>query len=375
MAPLGLFYARLEDRDWKFLKRLGADAPFDAAILKASYLAPYPADDARQGEDPERLTKALVEKEWDWALDPATAAHRHPRAADWTTPRAANCALAKTIAMPWTPELLQDAGLAEDLIDQADSLQIKSRAFAPPYLEIASAEDPAMKANCNLISLSAERAGERRVIAYLQMLGGRLLDGSAEIAAERYVQAGANTIFVRIRRFQPLNLEHVLAYLELIERIDALGARAVADSVGHFGVVAVADGAFAFSAGARFFRKVPDALLQRPSERSEEEDDETDGSGGGPPILYEAPGGLSGIHRDDAGPHLGGCPVTGCLAENGQGHPRHVRAHNFHEFRRQARLAAAEGLEFATTLRAIGTPEARLWAEALDARAAQRRAA
>jgi len=374
MAPLGLFYARLEDRDWKFLRRLGANAPFDAAILKAPYLAPYPADDSRHDEDPERLTKALLEKEWDWALDPATAAHGHPRAADWTSPRAASCALAKTVAMPWTPELLLDTGLAADLIDQADSLQLKSRALAAPYLEIAGSEDPATQANCNLISLSAERAGERPVIAYLQALGGRLLDGSAEAAAERYVHAGANTIFVRIRRFQPLNLEHVLAYLALIERISALGARAVADSVGHFGVVAVADGAFAFSAGARFFRKVPDALLQRPSERSEEEDDENDG-GGGPPILYETPGGLSGVHRDDAGPHLGGCPVPDCLAKDGTGHPRHLRAHNFHEFRRQARLAAAEGPQFATTLRTIGSAEAILWAEALDTRAAQRRAA
>lgn len=375
MAALGLFYARLEDRDWKFVRRLGANAPFDAAILKAPYLAPYPADDSRHDEDPERLTKALLEKEWDWALDPATAAHGHPRAADWTSPRAANCALAKTVAMPWTPELLLDPGLAADLIDQADSLQLKSRALAAPYLEIAGSEDPATQANCNLISHSAERAGERPVIAYLQALGGRLLDGSAEAAAERYVHAGADTIFLRIRRFQPLNLEHVLAYLALIERISALGARAVADSVGHFGVVAVADGAFAFSAGARFFRKVPDALLQRPSERSEEEDDENDSGGGGPPILYETPGGLSGVHRDDAGPHLDDCPVPDCLAEDGTGHPRHLRAHNFHEFRRQARLAAAEGPEFAARLRAIGSAEAIIWAEALDTRAAQRRAA
>jgi hypothetical protein len=205
-------------------------------------------------------------------------------------------------------------------------------------------------------------------------LAGRLVDGSALAAAERYVAAGAETIFIRIRRFDPRRIEHVLAYLELVERIDALGARAVADSVGHFGVVAVADGAFAFSAGARFFRKVPDALLQRPSEPSEEDEEEDKDGGGGPPILYEHPGELAGVHRDEAGPHLRSCPEPGCLAEGGKGKARHLRAHNFHEFRRQARLAAVQGLDFAATLRAIGSEQATIWAEALEQRAVRRRA-
>lgn len=375
MAPLGLFYARLEDRDWKFAEKLGADAPFDAAIVKAPYLAPYPDDDGRYGEDPDRLTKALVEKKWDWALDPATAAHGHPHAAHWTGPRASNCSLAQTIPLPWTPEQLQDPRLATELIERASSLQITSRATAAPYLEVSNAEDPAIDANCNLLSLAAERASDQRVLAYLQTLGSRLLDGTAIAAAERYVAAGAETVFVRIRRFAPEDLGQVLAYLELVERINALGARAVADSIDHFGAVAIADGAFAFSAGARFFRKVPDALLQRPRERSEEEGEEQDDGGGGPPILYENPGQLTTVSRDDAGPHLVACADPDCRAENGRGKPRYLRAHNFHEFRRLAREAASQGLDFAVTLRAIGSPKTILWAEALDQRAAQRRAA
>jgi hypothetical protein len=375
MAPLGLFYARLEDRDWKFLKRLGAEAPFDAAILRAGYLAAYPEGDARHGEPSDRLTETLGEKEWNWALDPATAPHAHPRAAEWTTPRAKNCVLAQSAPLPWSPALLQDADVAAELIDQAVSLQIGSRALAAPYLEVGAAGDPAIEADCALLTQTAERAADQRVVAYLQTLAGRLVDGSALAAAERFVAAGAETIFIRIRRFDPHRIEHVLAYLELVERIDALGARAVADSVGHFGVVAVADGAFAFSAGARFFRKVPDALLQRPNEPSEEDEEEDKDGGGGPPILYEHPGELAGVHRDEAGPHLRSCPEPGCLAEGGKGKARHLRAHNFHEFRRQARLAAAEGLDFAATLRAIGSAQATLWAEALEQRATQRRAA
>jgi|GEM_PF-2720626 len=375
MAPLGLFYARLEDRDWKFVKKLGADAPFDAAIVKAPYLAPYPKDDGRFGEDPDRLTNALVEKRWDWALDPATAAHGHPHAAQWTGPRARNCSLAQTIPLPWTPEQLQNQSLAAELIEQASSLQITSRATAAPYLEVSNAQDPAVDANCNLLSLTAERAADQRVLAYLQTLGGRLLDGTAAAVAERYIAAGAETIFIRIRRFSQEDLGQVLAYLELVERINVLGARAVADSIDHFGAVAVADGAYAFSAGARFFRKVPAALLQRPSERSEEEGEEQKDGGGGPPILYEIPWQLTNVSRDDAGPHLTSCADPDCHAENGGGEPRHLRTHNFHEFRRLAREAASQGTDFAATLRAIGSPKTILWAEALDQRATQRRAA
>jgi len=90
MAEQGLFYARLEDKDWKFLGRLNEPPPFDAAVVKAGYLAPYPDEDSRHGEAADRLSATLVEKEWPWALDPATAAHGHARAAEWTGPRARN---------------------------------------------------------------------------------------------------------------------------------------------------------------------------------------------------------------------------------------------------------------------------------------------
>jgi hypothetical protein len=369
----GLFYARLEDRDWKFLHRLGDAAPFDAAILKASYLAPYPDDDPRHGESPDRLSTKLVEREWAWGLDPATAPHGHPRALEWTAPRARSCSLAQAVDLPWTPAKLSDPELAGELIDTAVAMQSSSRAIAAPYLEVAGVDDPEVEANCSLLSLTAERAADQRVLAYLQTLGSRLADGSAASIAERYVDAGAETVFIRIRRFALQDLKQVLAYLELVARIERAGARAVADSVGHFGPVAVAGGAYGFSAGARFFRKVPGALLQRPSERSDD-DDEKD-SGGGPPVLYEHPGQLTGVRASKAGSHLSACPEPGCRAENGEGKTRYLREHNLHEFRRLARQAGAEGFDFAKTLRAIGSLEAVLWADALDQRAAQRRAA
>lgn len=374
MTSRGLFYARLEDRDWNFLRGLGERAPFDAAIIRANYLAPYPSEDHRFGESPDRLVGALAKREWAWALDPNTAPHAHPKAAEWAAPRAQNCSLAQVTPLPWGPMRFDDPGLVAELVDRAVDLQRLAGGLAVPYFELKRPEDPELAVNCSLISLIAERAGDQRVITYLQTLGSRLVDGSAEESAKRYVDAGAETILIRIRRFQPHNLEQVLAYLKLVERIEASGARAVADSTGHFGPVAVAAGADAFSAGARFFRKVPDALLSKPSERAEDEDEESE-SGGGPPMLYEHPGQLASVHPNAAGSHLASCGEPDCQAQDGKGEPRYIREHNLHEFRSLSRKAAREGLRFASTLRDIGSPEALLWAAALDQRATQRRAA
>ena len=373
MASRGLFYARLEDRDWTFLRKLGGTAPFDTAIVRANYLAPYPPEDHRFGERPDRLIKALAEKEWSWALDPNTAPHAHPRAAEWTTPRAQNCSLAQVKPLPWEPARLAAPELSAELVDRAVDLQRSSQELATPYLELKRTVDPELAVNCSLISRIAERAGDQRVCAFLQTLSSRLLDGSAEESAKRYVDAGAEMVFIRIRRFNPRDLDQVLAYLKLVEGIEANGVSAVADSTGHFGPVAIAAGAHAFSAGARFFRKVPDALLSKPSERDDEEDGETEG--GGPPMLYEHPGRLAGVHSRDAGAHLARCPDPNCRADNGKGKARYIREHNLHEFRRFGRQAAGEGFRFAGTLRAIGSPESLLWATALDQRAAERRAA
>lgn len=371
MAKTGLFLARLEDRDWKFLQRLRDPPPFDGAIVKASYLAPYPDGDSRCGEPADRLVAKLEEKEWAWALDPATAPHGHHRAAEWASPRARNCTLAQTAPLPWTPETLNDPEVAGDLIDRAVDLQLTCPVLVAPYLEVAGVEDPRAHTNCTLLSLAAERAADQRVAAYLQTTVRPLLDGSAAAVAERCVEAGAETVFIRIRNFKSERLEHVLAYLDLVERINHAGARAVADSAGYFGAVAVAGGAHAFSAGARHFRKVPDALLQRPSESTREDGE---ASGGGRRLLYESPGELTGVPPNEAGSHLPACYEPDCPAGNGKGKPHEIRGHNLHELRRLARQAAAEGPDFAKRLRAIGRPETQLWAEALE-RVAQQRAA
>ena len=234
-----------------------------------------------------------------------------------------------------------------ELVDRAVDLQRFARGLAAPYFELKQVDDPELTVNCSVISLIAERAGDQRVVAYLQALGSRLMDGSVEESAKRYVDAGAETILIRIRRFNPHDLEQVLAYLKLVEQIEASGARAVADSADHFGPVAVAAGADAFSAGARFFRKVPDALLSKPSERSDDENEESE-SGGGPPMLYEHPGQLAGVHSSDAGSHLDSCGEPGCKAQDGKGERRYIPSTTC-TIPPYGRQAASEGLGFANT--------------------------
>src|SRR5262249_20802667 len=90
----GHFYARLEETDWRFIRRSATNKTFDAAVVKASYLADYPEGDSRHGQRADRLTEALREREFSWALDPATAVFGHARAADWTSPRVQACPMA-----------------------------------------------------------------------------------------------------------------------------------------------------------------------------------------------------------------------------------------------------------------------------------------
>lgn len=61
MASRGLFYARLEDRDWNFLAKLG-DPPFDGSVIRANYLAEYPTEDRRHGQQHDRVTEALEKR-------------------------------------------------------------------------------------------------------------------------------------------------------------------------------------------------------------------------------------------------------------------------------------------------------------------------
>ncbi len=374
MPSRGLFYARLEDRDWTFIEGLGDEPPFDGCVIRANYLAPYPPEDGRHGQDHDLLSGALEDKGWSWALDPHTAPHIHHRAHEWTSPRARNCSLAQALPLPWTLEGLADAEIRGELIDRSVSLQESAGPLAAPYVEVDRRDLRSTTINCQLINATAERATDQRVLAYLQALPGSLRSGVVTEAAKRFVEAGAETIFIRIRSFDSGDFDQIVAYLELVEAIEANGARPVADSAGYFGPVAVAGGADAMTAGARYFRTVS-PLLTRPKERVKSDEGSKKNNGGGGPLRYELPGLLDSVTPGEEDALQAICPESECRAAASEDEPALIRVHNFHELRRMSHLAADAGLHFAETLRVIGSPMALLWAKALDQRAEGRRTA
>jgi hypothetical protein len=364
MTRRGHFYLRAEENEWKFLARLaraGAGAPFDGVIVKATHIAPYPPSDGRHGEDHELLIKTLDSADLPWTLDPATAPHVHVSAGQWTSARARECPLSDSLPLPWDPRVLLERGGAVELVERAEYLQRNARALAAPYLEVSPHADPVLAANRTMIEMSSELAGERRSVAYLQVLRSNLRNGFALGVARDYIEAGAETVMIRVRRLDPLNLEDLLPYFDLIEAIESMGARAVPDCVGYLGPVLLAAGAEGFTSGARFFQKVPDRLLAPEPEE-----------GGGARLPYAVPGEMRSVDAKQIGAQRP-CAVPGCRSDGGLAKAAVLREHAIHEFRSLADVAAAQGLGFAQSLRAIGSPEAALWAQALERCETQRR--
>ena len=350
----GRFYIRTESEEWEFIRALQTPAPFDAAVISDRYLAGYPAGHPRHGQPHDQIAQAFNSLGIPWSVDPDTARLAHPKSAARQRPRAANRPLARAVPLPVSAELLARGDHVDALVEAAAVHQLASRAFAAPYLEIDAIEDPRFDANLRLLERSRQLAGDRAVIAYLQVLHRKLTDGTAAELARRLAASGADVVFVRVRRFDPERATpaEVVAYGRAVIAGERGGARMVADCVGRLGPVIVAAGADGFASNARCFRKVPDDL--HPA-----------GSGGGAgELVWEVPGG--GFAAVGAGTLIR-CPVAGCAAPATDGDNAAVRTHNLHEFQRAARQAAAEGLGYASRLARDPSPIVRGWASALQA--------
>jgi len=277
----GRFYLRCEPEEWDFIKGLATPLPFDAAVVCDRYLAEYPAGHPRHGEDRDQLIQALEAQGVRWSVDPETARLEQAKSAQRQSARAARRPLARAVPLPLTAEQLAVDGCVDALAEAAAVHQLGSRAFAAPYLEVEGIADPRFAVNLRLLRRSRELAGDRAVIAYLQVLGSRLLDGSAVDVARRLAEEGADVIFVRARRFDAENATEaeVFAYAKVVQAGERSGARVAADCVGRLGPPLVAAGADGFSSNARYFRKVPDDL--HPS----------GGGGGAGELVWEVPGG------------------------------------------------------------------------------------
>lgn len=277
----GRFYIRAESDEWDFVRGLDAPMPFDAAVINDRYLAEYPEDHARYGEEPDQLVRAFEAQSVPWSLDPDTARLEQKDSARRQSPRAANRSLSRALTLPLTAAGLARDENVEGLAEAAAVQQLKSRAFAAPYLEVFGPEDHRFAVNLTLLERSRELAGDRALIAYLQVLHGNLLNGNAALLAQKLAAAGADVIFVRVRRFEPERAgeAEVVAYAGVVQAGGREGARMVADCVGRLGPVIVAAGADGFASNAWRFRKVPDDLHP------------TGGGGGAGELLWEVPGG------------------------------------------------------------------------------------
>jgi hypothetical protein len=356
----GRFYLRCESAEWDFIRSLDAPLPFDAAIVSDRYLAAYPEGHARYGEERDQLIQALDAQGVPWSVDPDTARLEQAKSAQRQSPRAAARPLARAVALPLTADRLADREQIDALVEAAAVHQLASAAFAAPYLEIDGVDDPRFAVNLRLLRGSRELAGDRALIAYLQVLASRMLDGSASEAARRLAGAGAEVIVVRVRRFEAEQASEaaVVAYAGILMGGERAGARMVGDCVGRLGPVLVAAGADGFATNARYFRKLPDDL--HPA-----------GSGGGAgELVWELPTGATMAGHDGSAVR---CAVPDCPAPTPDADNAAIRVHNLHQFHLAARQAAAEGLAYAQRLAGHASPVVRGWARALQS--LERRAA
>ena len=364
MASRRYFYLRAEEREGKLLRRLAkADkTPFDGVLINATHIAPFPAGKERRGGDHEQLLRAAEEAGLPWTIDAASAPRAHPLAAERTSARARLCPLTKASSLPWNPEILRTKTGAAELIDRADHMQRKATGFSVPYLEVSESETATADANLTMIKMATELSGDRRTVAYLQTLRSQMRSCFAAEAARRYIAAGAETVMIRIRHLDPTSLEDLLPYFELIETIEAAGARAVPDCVGAFGPATLAAGADAFTAGSRFYNSgIPKTLLEAEAEDRD----------GGPRTPYLVPGALLAVDAKAAG-RQDECRHQGCESDGGLAKAAKLRPHNLHELYAMAKIGASAGHSFAVTLRQLPGAGPQAWATALETRADQR---
>jgi len=352
----GRFYLRCEANEWDFIREL-KNPPFDAVVISDRYLAPYPEGHKYFNDAPDRLIQAIEGHDLGWSVDPDTARLQHPKSMDRQRPRAANRPLARALPLPLTVEQLSNPDNLAALAEAAAEQQLRSRAFAPPYLEVAGLDDPRLKINLALLERGRELAGDRVLIAYLQVLRSQLLDGTAAAVAGRLASNGAEVIFARIRRFEPelASPAELLAYAELIRAGSAGGARVVGDCVGRLGPALIATGADGFATNALHFRKVAEDLHPVGG-----------GGGNGPELKWEVP--EEGTARATSEPPSPiPCEVEDCPAPRGHGDRNAAtRIHNLHELKRSGLLAAEEGLGYAARLVSSTSPVLRGWAAALQ---------
>ncbi len=187
----GRFYLRCESEEWDFIRSLKAPCPFDAAVISDRYLADYPDGHARHSQPRDRLIGALAAHGAHWSVDPDTARLEQASSRQRQRPRAGNRPLARALPLPLSAERLSTQDAVDALLEAGSVHQHASRAFVAPYLEVTGPADPRFAVNLRLLERAGQLAGDRTLIAYLQVLRGDLIGGGASAAASALARGGA----------------------------------------------------------------------------------------------------------------------------------------------------------------------------------------
>lgn len=335
-------YFRPENGDAAFIASLAGPAPFDAAILAARYLAPYPPG-GPQG-DPEALPEALARRQLQFIVDPGTPELVMPSFAARASERHRESPIASALPLPLTAAALRDQGGRAYLLEIVLSTQTRAAALVPPYLELQARDNGELELNLLLFSETMLAAAGKRVVSFLQCTPAVLRSGRLTRVAADYGRAGADHVFLRVRglrneRLSPGDFE---CYLDAVDAFAVSKIELTIDCAGQAGPPFVSGRARGFSSGWLHFHSV----ARRPF---------GPGGGGGEPGGYTVPGSFAEVVP--VGTPLPGrsCPVAGCRAHEAGADSFALRQHFLHLLRYEANLAASLGqVAYGERLRAAG---------------------
>jgi hypothetical protein len=351
---VGQFFFRPEDDQWHLIRACGTDA-FDAAVVQARYLAPYPETHKRHGKDAHELARALDEHGAPWLIDlctPALCERDVGRAGGWARLREAD--YAQLSDLPFDASVLDDSDARNTFVDATLEFQLGAPIRSAPYLEFDRENDPRLEANLAMLRRVVGAARGRLVAGFVQVSLDSLSRGLPGLVARRYADTGVKLLFLRVRNLaaESATPRQFGRYLDAVAAFNAHEIGVIADQSGNFGSAAVAGGAAGFSAGAQFFRNVPAKQVY------------LGGGGGGRKLPVELPGRFATSPRDELGTDFS-CPVADCCVAAGERSTNALREHNLHYLTYLARL---DPVELRRALRDSGQAEAGGWADELDER-------
>jgi hypothetical protein len=364
----GIFLLRPDGQDIRFLRGYLPEGDFHGALLYGRLLAPHPVGsiERARGSRGDELLWILDETATPWIGDPDTPFLACCTRDVLPAKRLGLMPHAELYELPWTLDLLRDDDALSVIVRNALAAYHRSYAASAVYFEASSSDDPLMDVNLRAVAITRQLAAGRPVCTFVQMPLAALMNGTMAQLAQPYADAGARIAVLRVTGFNAdeCSVEQARAYVDCVRAWRACGLAPVADCTGRFGAALVAAGAWGFSAGARFYRRV---------------------IGPGEPE-FEGPRRARSVHLEVSGEwrsmtaaqarsrvRLVPCVKPDCdpLALDDQ--PARLKAHCVHELVRLARSSAAARDEaVARQLERAPGRQTSVWASALSpSRAAQ----